>query len=448
MVDDDKHVVDVPGRQPLGDRLRRDRADRRRARRWTRIEREAFDLVITDVEMPELRGTELLAAILARKPGQLVLLITAFGSVEMAVEAVRAGRVRLHGQAVQARGAAVRDRAGVPRSRAAPRDRAPALDLAARGVGAARREEPRDAAGARLTRGAAARTQSTVLLTGETGTGKGAWPASIHDAGAARARRRSSSSTARRCRRRLIESELFGDERGRVHRRAATTRPALFAAAPTAARCSSTRSASCRSSAQAKLLRVLRDAASAAAGRDHATCTVDVRVVAATNRDARERGARAGASAQDLYFRLNVIRDRVPPLRERRDDIVPLVELLPRARLRERDGRPVPASRRRRLRALLGATRGRATCASWRTCSSARCRCPTTTPSCPRTSTSPRSATAVERALGARRSGKLPLAEIERAYVRRVLEATRGQQGAAARVLGIDRRTLYRKLAP
>src|ERR1041385_8463874 len=50
-----------------------------------------FDIVITDVEMPELRGTELLAEILERKPGQLVLMITAFGSIELAVQAVRAG---------------------------------------------------------------------------------------------------------------------------------------------------------------------------------------------------------------------------------------------------------------------------------------------------------------------------------------------------------------------
>src|SRR5512138_72577 len=52
---------------------------------------EDFDIVITDVEMPELRGTDLLAELLERKPGQLVLMITAFGSIELAVQAVRAG---------------------------------------------------------------------------------------------------------------------------------------------------------------------------------------------------------------------------------------------------------------------------------------------------------------------------------------------------------------------
>src|SRR5215510_5559375 len=56
-----------------------------------KVTADDFDVVISDVEMPELRGTELLAAILERKPGQLVLLITAFGSIELAVQTVRAG---------------------------------------------------------------------------------------------------------------------------------------------------------------------------------------------------------------------------------------------------------------------------------------------------------------------------------------------------------------------
>src|SRR5262245_43820073 len=89
VVDDDSAVVDLLV-EMLGDRYDVEGMISPRAA-LDRVAAEEFDLIIADVEMPEMRGPDLLAAVLERKPGQLVLLITAFGSIELAVQVVRAG---------------------------------------------------------------------------------------------------------------------------------------------------------------------------------------------------------------------------------------------------------------------------------------------------------------------------------------------------------------------
>ena len=135
------------------------------------LEVEPFDLVISDVEMPEMRGIELLSAIQARHPGQLVVLMTAFGSIDLAVQAVRAGaadfvakpfRIEVLCLAIER---ALRERQ-MRREIIRLRDR-----LDAEGEGTIVAKSPSMQRAVDLARRAAA-TDATVLITGESGTGK------------------------------------------------------------------------------------------------------------------------------------------------------------------------------------------------------------------------------------------------------------------------------------
>ena len=159
-------------------------------------------------------------------------------------------------------------------------------------------------------------TPATVLLLGETGTGKEVMARAIHDLSPRRQRRMigvncAAIPTA------LIESELFGREKGaytmRCRGRSGGSRP------PTSPRSFSTRSATCRSAVQVKLLRVLQERVIERLGSAQPV-KVDVRIIAATNRNL-EDAVRDKTFREDLYYRLNVFPVVVPPLRERVEDI-------------------------------------------------------------------------------------------------------------------------------
>ena len=162
-----------------------------------------------------------------------------------------------------------------------------------------------------------AQTISTVLIVGETGTGKELVARAVHEASPRRGGTRSSRSTARPCPRSLLESELFGHEKG-AFTGAVGQRKGRFELAhggtifldeigeiPLAM--------------QAKLLRVLQERRFERVGGTQ-TVEVDVRVIAATNRDLRKL-AKEGKFREDLYYRLNVVKIDLPPLRERPEDI-------------------------------------------------------------------------------------------------------------------------------
>ena len=147
---------------------------------------------------------------------------------------------------------------------------------------------------------------SAVLIRGETGTGKELVARAIHAAQPARATGRSSRSTARRSRAALVESELFGHEKG-AFTGADRARASAGSSWPTAARSSSTRSASCPPRLQVKLLRVLQEREFERVGGDRDDRRSTCAIIAATNRDL-ERGDRARARfREDLYYRLNVV---------------------------------------------------------------------------------------------------------------------------------------------
>jgi two-component system response regulator AtoC len=202
-----------------------------------------FDVVISDLRMPNLDGIGLLRALTVHEPNLPVILLTAHGSVDSAVEAVKLGafdylekpfdRDQIH-QIVQ-KAIATRDRAGpsAPRLR-----RAEELEDPCTHAGMVGRSAQMHAI--REIVAPVAASPSTVLITGESGTGKELVARALH-LGSPRRAAPSSRSTAPRSRPGLVESELFGHERGPSP--APCRRDPAASSSPTAARCSSTRSA-------------------------------------------------------------------------------------------------------------------------------------------------------------------------------------------------------------
>jgi DNA-binding NtrC family response regulator len=404
-----------------------------------RIKTEDFDLVITDVEMPELRGIDLLAAILEAKPSQLVLLITAFGSVEMAVQAVQAGacdfltkpfKIEALLHAIERAASERMLKREVVRLRAALAGPQGATQIIARSP-AMRRiiDVARRAAG----------TGTSILMTGETGSGKSVLARFIHDCSP----RRKEPFVQLNCAAvppSLAESELFGVRRG-AFTDAREDREGLFVAAG-AGTLFLDEIGELSLEVQAKLLHALEAGTVRPLGGS-AEIRTRARMIAATNQ-APEALLREGKFRPDLYYRINVIRIEVPPLRERRDDIVPLVDLF-LSHLCDRHQRPLIGISARAMKLLVrhrwpGNVRELANVIERAV---AMAEHDTILPDDlvlhgSESETSPLLESAVENGLS--------LEEVERAYVQRVLDAHGGNKAAAAKALGITRRTLYRKL--
>ncbi len=282
---------------------------------------DAFSVVLTDLRLPDGNGIDVLRAARARDARSSVVLMTAHGSVETAVEAMREGAVdflqkpfelaeleaRAQRAAAQARlvgeVAELRAERGARRSRSALVGSHPTFVAAA---ALAERVAP---------------TRSTVLVTGETGTGKELIAGLVHSA-SPRADGPFVKVNCAALPETLLESELFGHERGaftsadrqRIGRFEQASGGTLFL----------DEIGDLSPATQAKLLRVLQDQEFQRLGGTR-TLRTDARVVAATNKDLRA-AILAGEFREDLYFRLNVITIELPPLRERGDDVTALAE--------------------------------------------------------------------------------------------------------------------------
>jgi two-component system response regulator HydG len=405
------------------------------------LDAETFDLVLLDLQLPDTYGLTLLERAAGRHPSTQFVVVTGFGSVASAVTAMRRGAFDYLTKPVQAEELLLTIRRAL--EDVALREEVARLRRRA-GQGAAGdivgESEPLERMLERVER--VAPTRAAVLITGETGTGKELVARAVHDL-SGRADGPFVPVVCSAITRSLLESELFGHrkgsftgaERDRVGMIQAADRGTLFL----------DEVSSIPPSTQAVLLRVLEERVVTPLGSGE-RIPVDFRLVAASNRDLGELVA-AGEFRQDLYYRLNVFPIRVPPLRERPDDIPRLVRSF-RLRFARRHAVDPPPFSAEALERMVAwewpgnvrqlehyVTRALIEHAD-------RDEVPFDLPADLDGGTP-----APERALLRRgRAMDWGLERLEREFIFLVLEQTDGHKTRTAELLGIDRGTLYRKL--
>ena len=295
-----------------------------------------YHLVLTDLKMPGISGLELLEQVKRDDPGTAVIILTAFGTVEGAVEAMRKGALHY----------LLKPLANPDELRLTVRrvleerrvtDEAATLRQATEAVfpfGEIVAGDAKMQAALELGRSVAP-TDATVLITGETGTGKELMARAIHH-WSPRAEQAFVAVNCAALAETLLESELFGHEKGAFTGAAAQRRGRFELAHGGTLFLDEVGEMS--PALQAKLLRVLQERTLERVGGTK-TVTVDVRVIAATNRDLRQMMA-AKTFREDLYYRFSVFPIVLPPLRERPTDILPLADHLMRE-VGRRLGKPI-----------------------------------------------------------------------------------------------------------
>jgi two-component system response regulator PilR (NtrC family) len=326
IVDDEPDIRELLeitlGRMKLETRSARDVTE---AREW--LGRESFDLCLTDMRLPDGTGLELVQHIQQRYPQLPVAMITAFGSLDTAINALKAGAFDFLTKPVdlprlrELVGTALRMPAP------APAGKEPSIDQRLLG------DSPPMLA-LRKQIGRLARSQAPVYISGESGSGKELVARLIHEQGP-RADRPFIPVNCGAIPAELMESEFFGHRKGSFTG-ATEDKPGLFQAAH-GGTLFLDEVADLPLTMQVKLLRAIQEKAVRAVGGQTEN-VVDVRILCATHKDLAAEVA-AQRFRQDLYYRLNVIELRVPCLRERREDI-PLLASSVLTRLAQGSGLP------------------------------------------------------------------------------------------------------------
>ena len=397
-----------------------------------RLEREPWSILLVDMKMPGIDGLQVLDRARALQPSMTAVIMTAYATVETAVSAMKLGaydylvkpfdpeELSLMIQRVVRQNELVQENETLRRALRHDRQFRDLISKNARMQGVFD-----------LTR-TAARSQSTILIFGESGTGKELLARAIH----AESPRHDGPFVAISCAaltETLLESELFGHEKG-AFTGAATRRRGSFETAH-GGTLFLDEIGDIGPKLQMDLLRVLEERTFCRVGGND-QIAVDVRVIAATNRDL-DKAVAEGRFRDDLFYRLNVIPITLPPLRERAEDIPLLVEHFVE-RMSAEMGRKVDGVAREAMAMLLehpfpgnvrelrNVVERAMVCAPGPLLQPADFRLPGTVAPAPMLNAS--------------------LEEVERRHIASILEQADGNISQAARVLAIDRATLYSKI--
>jgi DNA-binding NtrC family response regulator len=312
-----------------------------------RFRQEPFDLVLTDLRMGDLSGLELLEAVRALNPETAVIVVTAYGTIETAVRAIKSGAADYLSKPLNLDELLHRIHQVRERQRLLHENRELRLALAERHrVEGIIGESGQMQEVLSLVRRVAG-SDATVLIRGESGTGKELIAKAIHYA-SARAGGPLVKVNCAALPESLLESELFGHEKG-AFTGAATARKGRFELADGGSLFLD-EIGDLSPHLQVKLLRVLQEREFERVGSSR-PITINVRLLAATHRNL-EALMRSGAFRDDLYYRINVVTIALPPLRERREDLPLLIDHFLR-RLAAKNGKTIQGLARDAREALL-----------------------------------------------------------------------------------------------
>jgi two-component system response regulator AtoC len=400
-----------------------------------------IDLVVSDIRMVEADGMQVLKAFRTSSPDTPVILVTAFGNVDGAVDAIRQGAFDYLSKPYEVDAIKLVVGRALQQKRLAEENRA--LRQEVREKYKLENIVGRSEAMLHVYKTAArvAASDATVLILGESGSGKELVARAIHQA-SPRAGAHFVAVDCGSLSEGVLESELFGHARG-AFTGAQTQRRGLFEEADHGTLFLD-EIGNISTKLQAQLLRVLQEGEVRPVGANEPV-RVDVRVVAASNRDLGQAIAE-GTFREDLYYRLNVVNIRLPPLRERVEDIPLLAEHFIRKHAKQQGGSLSPAARD-----LLVAYR-------WpgnvRELENVIARALALNPSgmvlpedLPEALTHPQPSAKGATGLRSLFTDRPTLNMLEKRYAELVLQECAGNKSRAAEVLGIDRKTLSRLLS-